>query len=648
MIAEAAPAASTRKLDPRISKAEANRSLDELLSRLPPSDKQTDVVKGLVDAVRPMLKYGCFNLAPLLPAFLSLKGRPYTLDHHFPFEPFFSTALPRNITLKTGRQVSKSTSLAAQGVIISNCLPFFNTLFVTPLFELIRRFSNNYVRGFIDQSPVKQLWTSTATSSNVLQRSFTNNSNMFFSFASIDADRTRGLNCDKIAIDEVQDMDEAHIPIIQETMSGSPYGGMNQFTGTPKTLDNTIEGLWLMSSMAEWVMKCVKCGYRNVPALTHDLDKMIGPWHEDISEENPGIICAKCRQPKSVFPRKGRWIHGRPSDQIEDEHVNMMAEFPGYHVPQMILPMHYADPDKWSVLLTKRRTMPDHVFYNEVCGESFDAGSKLVTLSDLRRAATLHRNELGIALEEAKKYDTMKILAIDWGGGGQNPQKGGQLFISYTVYAVMTLVPDGSVHFLYGFRSKTPHDQYREARIALDLAGQFGCRYIAHDYSGAGQLREKIMVDAGFPLEKIAPVWYVPTASQAAMRYVAATEIHPRDHYKVDKARTLHLMCEAIRQKMIKFFQMDYRSRAEPGLLWDFLALVEDKMDSRSGRDTYRVIRSQSMTDDFAQATNIGACTLWYMHQAWPQIANDARFKIDEELLKQMGGQGVDWEEAVH
>ena len=106
----------------------------------------------------------------------------------------------------------------------------FRTLYVTPLYEQIRRFSNNYVRPFIDRSPIKPLWSGTSTENSVLQRSFKNLSMMIFSFALMDADRVRGISADKVAIDEVQDMDPDHLPIIREVMSHSKYG-LFQFTG---------------------------------------------------------------------------------------------------------------------------------------------------------------------------------------------------------------------------------------------------------------------------------------------------------------------------------------------------------------------------------------------------------------------------------
>lgn len=111
------------------------------------------------------------SLAPVLPLLLNLKGKPYRLDDHFVFEPFFQLRPPGKLLYMTGRQVAKSTSLAAQGVVQSLVIAHFNTLYVLPQFELARRFSNNYVKSFIDDAPVR-VWP--CVTNTVLQRQFAN------------------------------------------------------------------------------------------------------------------------------------------------------------------------------------------------------------------------------------------------------------------------------------------------------------------------------------------------------------------------------------------------------------------------------------------------------------------------------------------
>lgn len=549
------------------------------------------------------------TLAPLLPLLFNLRGKPYSLRNHFPFEPFFKLNMPQRIVLCTGRQVSKSTSLAAQGVALSNCIPYFNTLYVTPQFELTRRFSSNYVRAFIDQSPVKKLWTGSSTENSVLQRSFRNNSKMVFSFALLDADRTRGIPADKIVYDEVQDMDPDFIPIINETISASGWK-IEQYAGTPKTLDGTLETLFQDSSMAEWLIKCHACGYWNVPGLDHDLLDMIGDDQDDISEANPGIVCANCKRKgirSPVNPREGRWVHAKPE---------MAYEFAGYHVPQMIMPMHYADPKAWRLLVGKSRGLhntPLHVFYNECCGESFDFGAKLVTQTDLKGASVLHENTEEAAVQVLDNY-VERILAVDWGGGGEQE-------VSFTTLAVMGLLPNGNIDVIYGVRSLTPNDPLVEARLILKAVGKFRCTHIVHDYSGAGSLREQFLANSGFPYGRLIPIAYIRAASGPIMRHIEATELHPRDHYRVDKTRSLLLTCNQLRTKKLRFFRYDHKGQGNPGLLHDFLALIEDKASTRTGSDSYTIIRKPKHPDDFAQAVNIGCCALWYKTQRWPNVA---------------------------
>jgi len=392
-----------------------------------------------VISVRKLCELGCVQtMEPLLPLLFNLNGKPYSLYDYFPFSPFFRTRMPKNVVMMTGRQVSKSTSLASHGVAVSNSIPHFSTLFVTPRYEQIRRFSTEYVGAFIKQSPVRDLWVSTETTGNVLLRTFTNGSRMFFSFALLDVDRVRGIPAQKVGIDEAQDMDPDHIPIIRETMSASKEYGITQVTGTPKTLDNFMHGEWMRSSRAEWFTPCYGCGEWNIASLEYHLEAMLGPPREDISEANPGTICHRCRRP--INPRFGRWVHRHP-----DRRWTRL----GLHVPQPIMPLHYAIPGKWAELKQKQEgaanTAP-HVFINESLGESSATGNQLVTLPDLQAAAELPwrnhpRDPDPQVLARLREYRTT-ILAVDWGGGGEDG-------VSFTVLALLGFRTDGKIDVLW-------------------------------------------------------------------------------------------------------------------------------------------------------------------------------------------------------
>lgn len=579
---------------------------------------------------------GLPNMAPLLPLLLNLDGKPYTVtDKHFQFETLFYTRMPKQSVLKTGRQVGKSTVMASHGIITSTSIPFFRTLYVTPLFEQVRRLSSTYVGPFINQSPVRDLWCNSSTENSVLQRSFRNMSMMQFSFALLDADRIRGIRTHKMIIDEVQDMDPEHIPIIKETMSASPWG-ISQYTGTPKTKDNTIEGLWQSSSQAEWVIPCSACNKWNIASVDHDLEAMIGPHRPDISATNPGTICAnpKCR--RVIHPDRGRWLHRFPERRFK---------FAGYHIPQPVMWIHYAHEAKWGELLAKREGYGNYTptrFQNEVLGESCNAGIQLVSKEDVERACDESRvndpKDPARSVSQIDKYEH-RVLAVDWGGGGEDG-------VSLTVIVVMGITSSGRIDVIWARRLYTPHDHLAEAYECRRVFKMFKCHYMTHDYTGAGTLRETFLVQGGLSVERIVPIAYVRAASANVMNFVKPTARHPRAHWRVDKTRSLLLTCTMIRTNRLRFFKNDYRSEDDRGLLRDFLALTENKTESRLGSDIYTITRNPHLTDDFAQAVNIGCCALWRKTGKWPTLS-DPKYEISPEQVEEISPNEADWGEET-
>lgn len=427
-----------------------------------------------------------------------------------------------------------------------------------------------------------------------------------------------------LAVANCQNMDFSFLPIIGETMSASDWG-LWRYAGTPLTLDNTIERLWLDSSMAEWCIPCERggCNHWNIPALEFDLIDMIGPWHSNIGPDCPGVICAKCRKP--INPRHGRWIHRYPAKRWK---------FAGYHVPQIIMPMHYASVEKWEVLLGKmagRGNTPINVFYNEVCGESYDSGSKLITVTDLKRAACLPwSNRVDDAKAHIDDYD-YRICAVDWGGGGapkgsQNTKRAqtnpGEVYNSYTSIAVIGVTGDGKYHVIFGLRSIHPHEHVFEAKLILGIMRHFKCSHLVHDFTGAGATRETIIHQAGLPYTRIIPVRYVGPLMGPIIQLRQPKPALPKAHFRCDRSRSLTFTCQMIKSGILKFFQYDHHSNEDPGLLHDFLALIEQKGDGRAGPDPYVILRDPNNPDDFAQAVNIGVMYLCFAQGKWPDLAS--------------------------
>ncbi len=563
--------------------------------------------RRLLETVQIFKNVPAISLTHLLPLLFTMFGTPYTLKDHFPFESYFRTVITPKCVFKAGRQLGKSWGLASRNLIYSLCHPWSRTLMVMPLYEQIRRFSQNYVQSLIETSPVKEMFINDKCVNQLLQKSLINNATLLFNFAGLSADRIRGISVGSIGYDETQDLDPDHIPIIRECMSASK-NPTELFGGTSKGRENLLEMLWNDSSQGSWMMRCHKCGKWNIAHENYQLEAMIGPYDDFISESRPGVICAFCRKPRSIFPREGRWIWARPELQYE---------FRGWHMPQIIFPDHYAFPNKWSTILAKRAGRWNTTrakFLNEVLGVACDTGARLISMGELQKASILPwtRNLASVAKHCDLSEYTYRVVSADWGGGGIKED-------SFSKIAAIGMLPTGEIHVIWGHQSMTPHEHEKEARVSMGIINRFRPQMFVHDYNGAGSLRETFMYQAGWPRESILPITPVRASAVAKiLTYKPPSKTRARAYWQMDKARALLLVCNQIRAGRIKFFKFDFNGSDDPGLIMDFVALIDQQIETPSGGTVFTVTRDPHMSDDFAQAVTMGCCALWDMSEKWP------------------------------
>lgn len=424
----------------------------------------------------------------------------------------------------------------------------------------------------------------------------------------IETEKYHTLFAGGIAVHNCQDIDSSFIPIINETLSASDWD-RRQYAGTPKTFDNTLEGLWEESSQAEWVIPC-DCGYWNIACTENDLLTMI---------QREGLSCAKCH--KLVDSTRGHWEH-RYADRINS--------FVGYHVPQPIMPMHYdvnpmtGTKDKWDSLFKAKNEMDKSTFYNEKLGESCDIRSSLLTRTDLQKASTLpHNNELRAAVKLAPKY-LSRVLGIDWGGGGM---KG----TSYTTIAVLGFKPNGHIDVLYGERLSRCVDASEEVGAILHYMQAFRCDMLAHDFNGSGSVKEVLLLQAGLNPACLFPAVYMRATSKNMVTYKAAEQgIAGRPYYIVDKARSLVLLCELIKHGAFSFPQF----KSWESLSDDFLALVEDKHHVPRAGDVFLIDRKSTKSDDFVHSVNFAALAYWHANQKYPDLSRLIGIKLTNAQAK--------------
>ena len=351
------------------------------------------------------------KLSTVAEAWILLDGEPFRLTDWPMHRAFYDGRFQRTLFM-TSRQVAKSTTLANFSIIECSLIPFFSNMFVSPSKEQTTRFSNTRVGKTMRYSPIiNKTFLHTDLADRVFHKQFTNGAEMLFTYGTDDADRLRGPSTDRNMYDEVQDM--LYDPIItvgNETMSNSEHA-LETYAGTPKSMENTIQFLWELSTQTEWVMKCGGCGkYQYIRT-----EKSIG---------KKGPICLKCG--KYLNPFTGTWIDIAP----ETPDVPKGSKLKGFHLNQLIMPFNVplsmasrgAEAEeqalkRWNRIITKFEENPIAVFRNEVLGVSDAVGTRMLSRGELERLCSERQ---GKTSPVTKDLDGISIVVggVDWSGGG--------------------------------------------------------------------------------------------------------------------------------------------------------------------------------------------------------------------------------------
>lgn len=537
------------------------------------------------------------------------------LLRHFAMEPVYSLDIPRRFICKAGRQVSKSTGMAASRILQSAVMPYFSSLYVAPLYIQTTRFSTLVLRPMLRNSPIRTILVDSGkVLDSVLQIKLPNGAVQHFSFAFHDAERVRSISADQTDIDEVQDINPDFLDVIEATMDASDWG-VRRYFGTPKTSDNLIQTLFDDSSGAEWVTQCSGCKRDNIATVRHHLMDMI---------QEKGPSCYHCG--KLLDPSTGHYEHERPK---------LRTTFAGYHIPQAIMPLHYENPDKWYELYVAKTKMAPYRFLNEKCGESCDSMATLLSRADLEAASVLpwkNTDDDGDTLRDlAKKYPQL-TLGVDWGGYGA---KG----ISYTVFALLGHLPDGKIDVLRLRRLvRTAGNDYEVKRV-IEMASAGRIYRLGHDYGGAGGTRETLLLHAGFPIEGIVPLAYVGNTTQEMVTYQAPNERVARGYYRVDKVRAVSLIAECIKRGVIRFPEFaswNIREAEVQSLADDFLAVAADHVELDRSSNIVVIRKKPKRCDDALHAVVYGALAHWQTAQRYPDVAMAAGILITPQQQEQL------------
>lgn len=544
------------------------------------------------------------TLIPYLSLF-RLNGKPMNLRLHYQLAPMYGTVQPSHSLYMLARQLGKSYATCSSMGLRNMLIPFYHTVLIQPRADQIQRLISTVYKPLLNSCPIIDEFITSTERTKLALREFKSGSMCYAEHMFDSADRIRGISgAASVGVDEVQDVEYEFLDIAAEVMSASLFWGFSIYTGTPKTTDTTLGILWVRSSQAEWIIKCLHCGNYNVPNPENDLVKMIGKH---------GPICVKCG--KDIFPHNGGWVHAI---------AERMHSFPGYHLSQSIHPLHMINQHKWNQLLAKVNSYDQQTLYNEVFGWPYDAATSPLTLADLQKATFTPKDENDFEVDVQTPDDVLRVrwqyrfitIGVDWSGGGM-------ISDSFTAYAVLGLRRDCDViDVLYGKRIPKGATPTEEADEILYWLRGTGADAFAYDNHGAGFARLEIMKHQGLhSLQKqlyITPMDYVRPHSGDVMQKRDAMREPDMYYFNIDKSRSLAICVQSIKSNRIRF--KPFKPEDEQAYQRDFLALREDPRKSLGNETVILIIKKPGVPDDFAHAVNFGCSQIWDHYGAYPAI----------------------------
>lgn len=416
---------------------------------------------------------------------LRLGGSQYSLKDYPMFIDIFNTPSPRKV-MKAGRQVSKTITCAADMVTEASLVPHTPIIYANASGNQTSSFSTSKLDPFLLHSPIvhKNYMTGKDVISNVYNKRFNNFSTIQLSFFSESADRIRGISGHTFYLDEVQDILYDAVIDAEECLSAAPDPRYT-YAGTSKSIITTLEYFWSLSSQKEWIIPC-DCGKWNLPT------------NENI--QKAGLCCKVCQ--RLLNTRAGQWhITNKSADRLE--HNNNYI-YDGYHIPQIILPLHCENKEKWAEVLRKFDTFPEYKFNNEVMGIAYGEGDAPITEEMLRGICLEKLNNEPTRTGAAKGAEYI-VGGIDWGGYGVEGN-------SRTVLSIYAVYPERKKFIkvsgkIYEAGEPTAH----VADIARRLKG-YGAIMCFGDHGG-GNFAMSQLKDLTRGSMRVVPVMYTDQAA---------------------------------------------------------------------------------------------------------------------------------------
>jgi hypothetical protein len=486
---------------------------------------------------------------------ISFEGRPY-------LSAVYQSEAPR-LVIRASRQVEKSTFLINSVIYLAVRHPGIHIVCVFPRQEQARVFSSSRLLGTIEGSPLirRVLLGKKGRKPQVMNQRFANGSEVYIRAAYHTADAVRGLDADVLIVDEFQDIAAGGLPVIEETLSHSQISKL-MLTGTPKSVDNHLEGVYSRSTAYEWQVPCQAC---QLPVILDE--SCIGP---------ASLICPECQQP--IDSRHGLWVARNPGSVWGD----------GYWINHLMVP--WVGHPK---LLARQQTYDLGTFRNECLGLPTTLGDHVVTREEVEACCTASPMASSLAEIHPRLRDRM-FAGVDWGGGG----------ISRTVLVIGYIGIEGHLHVERMIAVPVQEDPQRVVQAVAEWCERFQVRAVAADRAGNGTVYNSLLLDRLPRLPKLFGMQY------------AATD-HPPKRYRgrelswiIARSPSIGTVFQRIKRRRIAFPQL---AQCAHLLREIYCETAEYDPQNRS----VRYIHPETQMDDTLHALNY----LNVLASAWYQSA---------------------------
>ena len=495
--------------------------------------------------------------------FVYLKKRPISFDGRPYLASVYQSEASR-LVIRASRQVEKSTFLVNSIIYLAVRYPGIHIVCVFPRQEQAQVFSRSRLLGTIEGSPVirRVLLRKKGRKPQVMNLRFANGSEVYVRAAYHTADAVRGLDADVLIVDEFQDITAGGLPVIEETLSHSQIAKLI-LTGTPKSIDNHLEGVYSQSTAYEWQIPCRECQIQVI------LDEScIGPSF---------VTCPKCQQP--IDPRHGLWLPRNPQSQWGD----------GYWINHLMVPwLTHED------LLARQKTYDPAAFRNECLGLPTTLGDHIVTREEVEACCT--ERPMAVRLDEIHPRLRSRMLAgVDWGGGA----------VSRTVVVIGYITDEGLLDVRSMIAVPAQEDPSRVVQTVAEVCERFQVRAIAADGAGNGTVYNSLLLHRLPRLPKLFGMQY------------AATDHAPKPYrgrwlnWMIARSPSIGAIFHRIKMRRIAFPQL---AQCAPLLGEIYCETAEYDPHNRS----VRYLHPETQLDDTLHALNYlnALANYWYQSAA--------------------------------